>query len=123
MSIIGSICAYIALILLIILCVKPLLRKKENKTDKTKKMIYILTKYHVLISILFLIFLVGHIVLSTDNSFSLYTAKISVVFLFLSLVTILMKKLNAKLFIKLHYIFSILCLIFSIIHIIEVKLF
>ncbi len=121
MSILGKIFAYIALLLLIVLCIKPIIRTRKNKTDKMKEIERFLVKKHVIISIFFLISLVAHVIISTESGFSLYTAKLSIVFLLLSLITISLKKIKPRLFIKLHFIFSILCLISAVLHIIEVK--
>lgn len=125
MRIVGIVFAYIALILLVVLCVKPILRKinKNKRNEKINKIQIFLTKKHVLLSILFLISFIVHVVLSMDNSFSLYTAKLSMVFLLLSVIFALLIKIKPKIFLKLHYIFSFLCLIMALLHIIEVKLF
>lgn len=123
MRVLGIICAYIALILLIILCVKPIFKKISEKNEKFRGLNSFFTKKHILISIIFLVFLILHIFLSMDKSFSLLSAKLSLIFLVFSIVFGCLIKKNPKLFLKLHCIFSLLCLIASIIHIVEVKIF
>ncbi|MFI3252422.1 MAG: hypothetical protein R3Y60_04690 [bacterium] len=120
MRILGIVFAYLALFLLIVLCIKPFIKKSQN--EKFKKITIFLTKKHVLISLLFLITFVLHVVLSTNGDFSLYTAKFSMVFLILSIVSAVCIKLKPKVFLKLHYIFAFLCLIMAVLHIIEVNI-
>lgn len=123
MRIVGLTFAYISLILLILLCIKPIIRLLNKKYDnKYKKTELFLMKIHVKISIGFLICIVFHVILSTDKSFNLYTAKVSIIFLILSILSITLKKRHPKLAIRFHFIFSILTLLFAILHMIEVNL-
>ncbi len=117
MRVVGLIFAYISLILLILMCSKVF----TKRINKFKKVNVFLTKKHILISISFLVSFIIHVVCSTTGDFSLYSAKISIVCLVLSIVFALFIKKKPKVFLKLHYIFSILCLIFAVVHIIEVN--
>ncbi len=115
MELFGNVCAYLALVLLILFCIKPILRK----TNKFNKLKIILIKQHVLMSILFVVLVVLHIIFSRNVDIRVMFGKLSLVFVFLSIIVCLFRKKLKNNFLKVHGILAIISLILVILHIIE----
>ena len=123
MKIIGIIAAYLALVLLVIMCLKPIFKRLAKKNNLLKAINRFLVKYHKYMGILFVIFVIIHGIFSFTNTIKTYCAYLACVFAAISILFyFLRKKLKVK-WLKLHLIFAIISLLFSILHIIEVNIY
>lgn len=119
MELLGLITGYIALFLLVIICFKPLIRKLSSKNSFFYKVNMFLVKYHFVMGILLIVLILMHCKLSSKGS-STSCAVISCVCIVISISCFFIKRLF-KNWLFLHLVFSILSLLFAVLHMVEVK--
>lgn len=118
MELFGKIFAWLAVIMLVIFCIKPVLRKIKNKS----KFKIFLIKNHTIMGVLFIVFTVLHIVLSNSTNVNVMFGKISLILIVFSLITLLFKKKLKNKYIVIHGMFAILALLFAVLHIFQSNL-
>ena len=123
MRITGIIAGYIALILLIVICLKPLFKRLASKNKTIKATNKFLIKYHKHMGILFIITIIIHAICSWTNTILTISAYIACFFVIVSIFFYFVRKKIPKKWLKLHFVFSIASLLFSILHIIEVNVY
>lgn len=123
MRIIGIIASYIALILLIIMCLKPIFKKLAKHNKIIKVINKFLIKTHKQMGILFIIFIIIHAICSWTSTIKTISAYIACFFVILSILFYFLRKKLPKKWLKLHLIFAIISLLFSLLHIIEVNVY
>lgn len=118
MIVMGRICAWLAFVLLLIFCIKPILRK----TKKFPKLRVLLIKQHNTMGILFILFTILHICLSRLNLSTLF-GKLSIVCIVISISAYFFKTKLKKNFLKIHGIFALISLLLVVGHIVETNFY
>lgn len=123
MKLVGIITAYIALVLLVVMCLKPIFKRLAKKNKVFKNINKFLVKYHKHMGIMFILFVLVHGICSWSNTIKVYCAFVSCLFAILSIIFyFLRKKLNKK-WLKFHLVFAVISLLFAVLHIIEANIY
>lgn len=121
MKVLSLITGYVALFLLALICFKPILNRIANKNKVFKKLNSILVRYHILMGILLIVFILLHCKLASKGSGNVLLTIISSACILLSIGCYFIRK-KLKRWKLLHLIFAILSLLFAVLHVIDVKL-